>query len=265
MLTGVSRIDSIFSRSNARARAPGRSAANSSRCLRARAAICSRRARSVITMKSHGWDNPTDGAWWAAASSRPSTSAGTGSGRKPCRTSRRSAITRYTASRCSSGYRCPSGMGFLLGVLGYPEQRLERRDCYRGAALLREVAQRRQAAAAQRVLGLGRADEPDRHADDQGGLDLPGQDLEQCGRSAPTSQTAPGPASLNASLTAAALALMLAVRASRAASESLALQITGYPAMPDATVGASATTRAPRRTASSPAASAVSSQTRSVA
>jgi len=81
----------------------------------------------------------------------------------------------------------------------------------------------------------------------------------------PTSQTAPALTSLNASLTAAALAPMLAVRASRAASESLALQITGYPAMPDATVGASTTTRAPRRTASSPAASAGSKQIRSVA
>ena len=70
MLTGVSRIDSIFSRSNARARAPGRSAANSSRCRRASAAIRSRRARSLITMKSQGWEKPTDGAWWAAASTR---------------------------------------------------------------------------------------------------------------------------------------------------------------------------------------------------
>ena len=62
MLTGVSRIDSIFSRSNARARAPGSSSANSPACLRARAAIRSRRAWSVITMKSHGWEKPTDGA-----------------------------------------------------------------------------------------------------------------------------------------------------------------------------------------------------------
>ncbi len=94
MLTGVSRMDSIFSRSNARARAPGRSAANASRCRPASAATRSRRARSVITMKSHGWEKPTDGAWWAAASTRPSTSGGTGSGRNPWRTSRRSAITR---------------------------------------------------------------------------------------------------------------------------------------------------------------------------
>ena len=43
----------------------------------------------------------------------------------------------------------------------------------------------------------------------------------------PTSQTAPGPAVLNASRTAAALTVMFAVRASRAASESPALQITG--------------------------------------
>jgi len=42
----------------------------------------------------------------------------------------------------------------------------------------------------------------------------------------PTSQTAPGPAALKASRTAAALRLRFAVRASRAASESSALQIT---------------------------------------
>jgi hypothetical protein len=93
-LTGVSRIDSILSWSNARARAAGRAAAKSSRCRAARAAIRSRRARSAITMKSHGCDRPTEGALCAAASTRPSTSAGTGSGRNPRRTSRRSAITR---------------------------------------------------------------------------------------------------------------------------------------------------------------------------
>ena len=60
----------------------------------ARAAIRSRRARSVSTTKSHGCEKPTEGAWWAAARTRPSTSAGTGSGRNPRRTSRRSAITR---------------------------------------------------------------------------------------------------------------------------------------------------------------------------
>ena len=43
----------------------------------------------------------------------------------------------------------------------------------------------------------------------------------------PTTQTAPGPASPNASRTAAALSVMLAVRASRARSESPILQITG--------------------------------------
>src|SRR6204780_2106041 len=101
MLTGVSRMDSIFSWSNARARAAGSPAAKSSRRRRAREAIRSRRARSVMTMKSHGCEKPTLGAWCAAVSTRPSTSAGTGSGRKPRRTSRRSAITRYTASRCS--------------------------------------------------------------------------------------------------------------------------------------------------------------------
>ena len=54
----------------------------------------SRWGRSVMTMKSHGWENPTDGAWWAAASTRRSTSSGTGSGRNPSRTSRRSPMTR---------------------------------------------------------------------------------------------------------------------------------------------------------------------------
>ena len=80
----------------------------------------------------------------------------------------------------------------------------------------------------------------------------------------PASQTAPGPAAVNASLIPAALTVMFAVRASRAASESAALQITGYPVIPAATVGASATTAAARRRAASPEASAVSSQTRSV-
>src|SRR5271166_704618 len=134
MLIGVSRIDSIFSRSNARARPPGRSAANSSRRWRARAAIRSRRARSVITMKSHGCEKPTDGAWCAAASTRPSTSAGTGSARKPRRTSRRSAITRYTASRCSGGKpgsRSSMGVGVVVRVvmrmLGLADAALEAR------------------------------------------------------------------------------------------------------------------------------------------
>ncbi len=43
----------------------------------------------------------------------------------------------------------------------------------------------------------------------------------------PTSHTAPGPASPNASRTEAALSVMSAVRASRADSESVILQITG--------------------------------------
>jgi putative transposase len=80
----------------------------------------------------------------------------------------------------------------------------------------------------------------------------------------PTSQIAPGPASLNASLTAAAGRVMFAVRASLADRESAVLQITGYPVTPAATVGASATTRTPRRSAATPPASASSSQTRSV-
>jgi hypothetical protein len=80
----------------------------------------------------------------------------------------------------------------------------------------------------------------------------------------PTSQTAPGPDALNASRTAAALTLMFAVRASRAARESAALQITGYSPTPDATVTASVTAGEPRRSAATPDASAASSQTRSV-
>jgi hypothetical protein len=80
----------------------------------------------------------------------------------------------------------------------------------------------------------------------------------------PTSQTAPGPDALNASRTAAALTVMFAVRASRVARESAALQITGYSPIPDATVTASVTAGAPRRSAATPAASAASSQTRSV-
>ena len=80
----------------------------------------------------------------------------------------------------------------------------------------------------------------------------------------PTSQTAPGPASPCASRTAAALSVMFAVRASRALSESPILQITGYPVMPEATMATSAMTGASRRSASTPAASAISSQTRSV-
>ena len=94
MLTGVCRIASVLSRSNARARAPGSDAAKSSRDRSASALIPARRAGSLITMKSQGWENPTDGARWAAASTRSSTSAGTGSGRKSRRTSRRSSMTR---------------------------------------------------------------------------------------------------------------------------------------------------------------------------
>jgi hypothetical protein len=62
MLTGVSRIDSTFSRPNARERAAGSPAAYASRLRPASAATRSRRCRSVITMKSHGWENPTEGA-----------------------------------------------------------------------------------------------------------------------------------------------------------------------------------------------------------
>jgi len=80
----------------------------------------------------------------------------------------------------------------------------------------------------------------------------------------PTSQIAPGPASPWASLTAAALSVMFAVRASRAASVSPILQITGYPVMPEATMPTSAMTGASRRNADTPRRSAASSQTRSV-
>ena len=69
-LTGVSRIDSTFRAPKARARAAGSPAAYWSRLRRASAATRSRWARSVMTMKSQGWEKPTDGAWWAAASSR---------------------------------------------------------------------------------------------------------------------------------------------------------------------------------------------------
>ena len=80
----------------------------------------------------------------------------------------------------------------------------------------------------------------------------------------PTSQIAPGPASPNAIRTAAALSVRFALRASRAAIESPILQITGYVVMPEATMATSAMTGASRCSAATPAASAISSHTRSV-
>ena len=94
MLSGVSRIASIFRSPNRVARAPGSDAANSSRWRRASAWTRSRTSRSRTMMKSQGWLSPTLGAWCAAASTRVSTSSLTGSARNPLRMSRRAATSR---------------------------------------------------------------------------------------------------------------------------------------------------------------------------
>jgi hypothetical protein len=81
----------------------------------------------------------------------------------------------------------------------------------------------------------------------------------------PTTQTAPGPTSPNASRIAAAARVMPAVRDSRWVSGSLILQTTGMLVMPAATISTSATTGAPAASAATQAVRASSSHTRSVA
>ncbi len=102
MLTGVSRMASIFSSLNCFARAFGSDLAYASRCRWANSCIVCRVSAERMTTKSQGWEWPTLGAVCAASRTRSSTSCGIGSERKPLRMSRRSRITRSTASRSAS-------------------------------------------------------------------------------------------------------------------------------------------------------------------
>ena len=200
MLTGVCRIASVFSRSNARALPAGKQAANSSRDRSASALIRGPPGRVVITMKSHGCENPTDGARWAAASTRSSTSARDRvreevaahiaplldrPGRPPRADRREMHSCRGTslAAYPQSPSVVSPGGGRALGPapphpLSHSGPSWARgREVPRSAAgvkgghghgraaLLRHVADRRQAGGPQRVLGLGRADESDGQAD----------------------------------------------------------------------------------------------------
>ena len=124
---------------------------------------------------------------------------------------------------------------------------------------------RPQPAGPQRVLRLGRADESDRQSDDEGGLDVPDEDLLQRRRRA-----ADHPDGAGTYLTERQPDRGSGPGDVRGAGEPLGqrlliLQTTGQLVIPAATISTSATTAAPPASASTAAVSASSSQTRSVA
>ncbi len=102
MLTGVSRMASIFSSLNCLARPLGSDFAYASRWRIASSCMARRVSALRMTTKSHGCEWPTEGAVCAASRTRSSTSCGMGSLRKPLRMSRRSRMTFSTASRSAS-------------------------------------------------------------------------------------------------------------------------------------------------------------------
>ena len=133
---------------------------------------------------------------------------------------------------------------------GRVEQGVERGGGDRGAALLRDVAHRGQAAVAQRRLGLAAPTKPTGRPMTSAGAGVAARAVRPARSGAqPMTQTAPGRPRRQASRMPAAERVMPVARASAAARRSATRQTASRAVMPAATIATSATTGAPARSA----------------